>query len=120
MKGKALAVVGAAGGQYGGVWAHDATRKSFGIAGSRIVEDLDLSIPATSLDGERPREHAETVERLGEVVGKLIAEIGWGAHVVAAEEAGLLGALALCSDDRSLAGTGPALLTECLGPFAVC
>lgn len=76
LKGKPLAVVGAAMGQYGGVWAHDETRKSFGIAGARIVEDLDLSIPAGSLDGKHPREHAEIAGRLGEVVGKLIAEVG--------------------------------------------
>src|SRR5688572_32188260 len=50
--GKPAAVVGAAFGQYGGVWAHDETRKSFGIAGARIVEDLKLSIPATSFDGK--------------------------------------------------------------------
>ena len=38
LKDKPLAVVGAALGQYGGVWAHDETRKSFGIAGPRVVE----------------------------------------------------------------------------------
>ncbi len=32
--GKPLAVIGAALGRYGGVWAHDETRKSFGIAGA--------------------------------------------------------------------------------------
>lgn len=42
LKDKPLAVVGAALGQYGGVWAHDETRKSFGIAGPRVVEDLKL------------------------------------------------------------------------------
>ena len=41
LKGKPMAVVGAALGQYGGVWAHDETRKSFGIAGPRVVEDLN-------------------------------------------------------------------------------
>lgn len=76
LKGKPLAVVGVALGQYGGVWAHDETRKSFGIAGPRVVEDLDLSVPATSLDGKHPRENADVVERLGEIVGKLAAEIG--------------------------------------------
>ncbi len=59
LKGKPTAVVGAALGQYGGVWAHDETRKSFGIAGPRVVEDLKLSVPATSLDGKHPRENAE-------------------------------------------------------------
>lgn len=76
LKGKPLAVIGVALGQYGGVWAHDETRKSFGIAGPRVVEDLDLSVPATSLDGKHPRENADVVERLGEIVGKLAAEIG--------------------------------------------
>src|SRR6476646_1766974 len=51
LKDKPLAVVGAAAGQYGGVWAHDETRKSFGIAGPRVVEDLKLSVAAESLDG---------------------------------------------------------------------
>lgn len=41
---KPLAVVGAALGQYGGVWAHDEARTSFGIAGPRVVEDLKLSV----------------------------------------------------------------------------
>lgn len=76
LKGKPLAVVGAALGQYGGVWAHDETRKSFGIAGPRVVEDLKLSIPATSLDGRHPRENAEVAANLRDVVGKLVAEVG--------------------------------------------
>lgn len=75
LKGKPLAVVGAALGKYGGVWAHDETRKSFGIAGARVVEDVELSIPAASLDGKHPREHDELVSRLGEVIGKLVAEV---------------------------------------------
>ena len=45
LKGKPLAVIGGSFGQYGGVWAHDETRKSFGIAGPRVVEDLKLSVP---------------------------------------------------------------------------
>ncbi len=76
LKGKPTAVVGAALGQYGGVWAHDETRKSFGIAGPRIVEDLKLSIPAKSLDGQHPRENAEVAADLRDIVGKLAAEVG--------------------------------------------
>lgn len=76
LKGKPLAVVGTALGQYGGVWAHDETRKSFGLAGARIVDGLDQSIPAASLEGRHPREHAQIAERLREVVGTLIAEVG--------------------------------------------
>ncbi|HVQ99499.1 MAG TPA: NADPH-dependent FMN reductase, partial [Mycobacterium sp.] len=44
-KGKPLAVIGGSLGQYGGVWAHDETRKSFGIAGARVVEAIKLSVP---------------------------------------------------------------------------
>jgi NAD(P)H-dependent FMN reductase len=43
--GKPIAVVGASHGRYGGVWAHDDTRKTAGIAGTRVLEDLALSVP---------------------------------------------------------------------------
>ncbi len=76
LKDKPLAVVGAALGQYGGVWAHDETRKSFGIAGPRVVEDLELSLPTATLDGKHPRESADVVAKLRDIVGKLVAEIG--------------------------------------------
>ncbi|MDV3127057.1 NAD(P)H-dependent oxidoreductase [Mycobacterium sp. 21AC1] len=76
LKDKPLAVIGAALGQYGGVWAHDETRKSFGIAGPRVVEDLKLSIPSKILDGAHPREHAEVTASVRDVVGKLAAEVG--------------------------------------------
>jgi NAD(P)H-dependent FMN reductase len=75
LKDKPLAVVGSAGGQYGGVWAHDETRKSFGIAGPRVVEELKLSLPLKALDGKHPRENAEVAENLRNVVGKLAAEV---------------------------------------------
>jgi NAD(P)H-dependent FMN reductase len=76
LKDKPLAVIGAAGGQYGGVWAHDETRKSFGIAGPRVVETIKLSLPITSFDSKHPSESAEVVENLRDVVGKLAAEVG--------------------------------------------
>lgn len=76
LKDKPLAVVGAALGQYGGVWAHDETRKSFGIAGPRVVEDLKLSVPSKSLDGKHPRENAEVAQALRDIVGKLTVEVG--------------------------------------------
>jgi NAD(P)H-dependent FMN reductase len=75
LKDKPLAVVGTAAGQYGGVWAHDETRKSFGVAGPRVVEDLKLSVPAKTFDGKHPRENAEVTENLRDVVGKLAAEV---------------------------------------------
>ncbi|KUI00890.1 NAD(P)H-dependent oxidoreductase [Mycobacterium sp. IS-3022] len=76
LKDKPLAVVGASLGRYGGQWAHDETRKSFAIAGPRVVEDLRLSIPTTTLEGRHPREDAEVVAKLRDIVGKLAAEAG--------------------------------------------
>lgn len=76
LKDKPLAVVGAALGRYGGQWAHDETRKSFAIAGPRVVEDLKLSVPSKAFDGRHPRENAEVAANLRDVIGKLVAEIG--------------------------------------------
>ena len=75
LNGKPVAVVGAALGQYGGVWAHDETRKSFGIAGVRVVEDLKLSVQATVFDGRHPREDTEVAATLRDIVGKLASEV---------------------------------------------
>lgn len=76
LQGKPLAVVGAALGRYGGEQAHDETRKSFGIAGARVIDHLKLSVPSTALDGRHPRENAEVAADLRDIVGKLAAEVG--------------------------------------------
>jgi NAD(P)H-dependent FMN reductase len=76
LKGKPLAVIGGSFGQYGGVWAHDDTRKSFGIAGPTVVETIKLSVPFKTLDGKHPREHAEVAANVRDAVGKLVAEVG--------------------------------------------
>jgi NAD(P)H-dependent FMN reductase len=76
LKDKPAAVIGGSFGQYGGVWAHDDTRKSFGIAGPRVIEDLKLSVPFKALDGKHPRENAEVAANVRDVVAKLVAEIG--------------------------------------------
>lgn len=76
LNGKPAAVIGTALGQYGGTWAHDETRKSFGIAGPRVVEDVKLSLPAAVFDGKHPRENADVVQQLRDVVEKLAAEVG--------------------------------------------
>lgn len=75
LNGKPLAVIGAALGQYGGVWAHDETRKSFGIAGPRVVEAISLSVPTPTFDGKHPRETAEVAAAVRDAVGKLAAEV---------------------------------------------
>jgi NAD(P)H-dependent FMN reductase len=73
---KPVAVVGAAHGRYGGKWAHEETRKSFGVAGPRVIEDLELSVPIPTLGGAHPRENAEIAATLRDVVGKLVASVG--------------------------------------------
>jgi NAD(P)H-dependent FMN reductase len=74
LKDKPLAVIGGSMGQYGGVWAHDETRKSFGIAGPRVIETIKLSVPFRSLNGQHPRDHAELVSNVRDVVSKLATE----------------------------------------------
>ena len=75
LKGKPLAVIGGSFGRYGGVWAHDETRKSFGIAGARVVDAIKLSVPFKTLEGKAPAEHAELSANVRDVVGKLAAEV---------------------------------------------
>jgi NAD(P)H-dependent FMN reductase len=76
VSGKVVAVIGGSLGQYGGVWSHDATRKGFGIAGANVVEALTLSVPFATLDGKHPRENAELVANVNDVLTKLAAEVG--------------------------------------------
>jgi NAD(P)H-dependent FMN reductase len=76
LKGKPLAVIGGSMGQYGGVWAHDETRKSFGIAGAEVIESIKLSVPFRTLDGKAPAEDAELTGNVRDVVGKLATEVG--------------------------------------------
>ncbi|MEE6175995.1 NAD(P)H-dependent oxidoreductase [Mycobacterium sp. 050134] len=76
LKDKPLAVIGGAFGRYGGVWGHDETRKSFGIAGARVVEALKLSVPFQTLEGNHPAENAELTQNVRDIVGKLAAEVG--------------------------------------------
>lgn len=75
LKAKPLAVIGGSMGRYGGVWAHDETRKSFGIAGARVIEAIKLSVPFPTLEGKAPAEHAELSANVRDVVGKLAAEV---------------------------------------------
>ncbi len=76
LKDKPLAVIGGSMGQYGGVWAHDETRKTFGIAGARVVDGIKLSVPFRTLEGKAPAEHDELVANVRDVAGKLAAEVG--------------------------------------------
>lgn len=73
ISGKPVAVVGTAFGQYGGVWAQDDARKSAGIAGATVLEDVKLSIPGsvTRFAETHPADDAEVVTALTDVIGKV-------------------------------------------------
>jgi NAD(P)H-dependent FMN reductase len=71
LKGKPAAVIGASLGQYGGRWAHDDTRKALGIAGLRVIDDLSLSIPISSLRGCAPADRTELVDALRAILNRL-------------------------------------------------
>ena len=73
LSGKPVAVVGTAFGQYGGVWAHDETRKSLGVAGGKVLEDVKLSIPGsvTRFAETHPADDAEVAAQLTEVIARL-------------------------------------------------
>lgn len=71
LQGKPVAVIGASLGQYGGVWAHDETRRSFGIAGCRVAEGITLSWPTKGLEGKSPADHDELAAKLHAAVRDL-------------------------------------------------
>ena len=76
LKGKPLAVIGASLGRYGGAWAHAETRKSFGVAGARAVDDLDFSLPTKSLNGAHPRDSETVVAEVRKVLEGLVGAVG--------------------------------------------
>ncbi|MFI6374456.1 NADPH-dependent FMN reductase [Streptomyces sp. NPDC050546] len=73
LSGLPVAVVGTAFGQFGGVWAHDETRKSVGIAGAKVLEDVKVSIPGslTRFAETHPADDAEVAAQLTEVITRL-------------------------------------------------
>ncbi|WP_369174429.1 NADPH-dependent FMN reductase [Streptomyces sp. R28] len=79
--GKPVAVVGTAFGQFGGVWAQDETRKSVGIAGGKVLEDVKLSIPGsvTRFAETHPVDDAEVAAQLTEVIAHVHGHAGQAA-----------------------------------------
>ncbi|WP_320668819.1 NADPH-dependent FMN reductase [Patulibacter defluvii] len=71
---KPVAVVGTALGQYGGVWAHDETRKALGIAGGAVIEDAKVSVPNSlgRFAELHPADDAEVVDQVAQVVRQLV------------------------------------------------
>jgi NAD(P)H-dependent FMN reductase len=75
LKDKPLAVIGTAAGRYGGTWAHDETRKSFAIAGPRVIESVKLTLPIAELAGRHPRGNPDVVDAVRQAVERLAAEV---------------------------------------------
>lgn len=75
LQGKPLAVIGAALGRYGGSWAHDESRKSFGIAGPRVLDEVRFSLSIADLGGDDPGDRPEVVAALRAAVDALAAAV---------------------------------------------
>ena len=75
ISGKPVAVIGASHGQYGGVWAHDDTRKTARIAGANVLDDLKLSVPAahTRFASVHPVNDEEIAVTMPEILTSLAA-----------------------------------------------
>ena len=72
---KPAAVVGTSAGQYGGVWAHEETRKTARIAGAEILDDIALAIPraAERFATTHPADDDEVVTTMLEILAELDA-----------------------------------------------
>ncbi|WP_041451188.1 NADPH-dependent FMN reductase [Hoyosella subflava] len=77
IKDKPVAVVGIAAGQYGGTWAHDDARRSVGVAGGRVVEEVSVSIGGAyqRFAENRPADDAEAVTQVREAVVSLAGSV---------------------------------------------
>ncbi|MFW0792597.1 NAD(P)H-dependent oxidoreductase [Gordonia sp. CPCC 205515] len=74
MTGKPVGVIGAALGQYAGTWSRQDTRKSVGIAGGRVIEDVEVGI-ATATLGEHGVSDPAVVEQVVAAVERLVSEV---------------------------------------------
>ena len=77
IKGKPFAVVGATPTPYGGKWAHDDARRSAGVAGALVVEEIQVS--QSALEGD--------ILADDEVVARLVAAVATLADFDAASAA---------------------------------
>ncbi|NMO02029.1 NAD(P)H-dependent oxidoreductase [Gordonia sp. TBRC 11910] len=70
LKDKPVGVIGAALGRFGGKWSREDTRKSVGIAGSRVVEEVEIGITTADLTDEGVG-HADVVAQVLVAVASL-------------------------------------------------
>lgn len=74
LQGKPVGVIGAALGRYAGTWSREDTRKSVGIAGGRVIEDVEFGIQTSAL-GDAGIEDPALVEQLVAAVNRLVDEV---------------------------------------------
>jgi chromate reductase len=74
LRGKPAAVIGASTGMFGAVWAQAEARKVLGTIGARVV-DAELPVPEADerFDAAGRLADPDVEERLGEIVGELVA-----------------------------------------------
>jgi NAD(P)H-dependent FMN reductase len=72
---KPVAVVGTAGGRYGGARAHEDTRKTAGIAGAHVIDDIALSVPlaAERFATTHPADDDEVATAMPQALARLAA-----------------------------------------------
>ncbi|MGB3696706.1 MAG: NAD(P)H-dependent oxidoreductase [Gordonia sp. (in: high G+C Gram-positive bacteria)] len=74
LAGKPAGVIGAALGRYVGVWSREDTRKSVGIAGAAVVEDVEIGIGTAEL-GDAGVNTPEIVDQVVDAVRVLAAQV---------------------------------------------
>ena len=74
IKGKPVGVIGAALGQYAGTWSRTETRKSVGIAGGQVIEEVEVGINSSKL-GAQGVSAPEVVEQVVGAVSRLAGEV---------------------------------------------
>ncbi|WP_440709332.1 NAD(P)H-dependent oxidoreductase [Herbiconiux sp. YIM B11900] len=77
ISGKPVAVIGTAFAQFGGVWAQDEARKSFGIAGARVIDATTLAVPnsVVRFAETHPKDDAEIVEQLSAFITEFLGKL---------------------------------------------
>ncbi|MCH5643761.1 MULTISPECIES: NAD(P)H-dependent oxidoreductase [unclassified Gordonia (in: high G+C Gram-positive bacteria)] len=74
LQGKPVGVIGAALGRYAGTWSREDTRKSVGIAGGRVIEDVELGVQTSALPDAGVEDPA-LVEQVVVAVNRLVDEV---------------------------------------------
>ncbi|NDZ93911.1 NAD(P)H-dependent oxidoreductase [Streptomyces sp. SID6673] len=74
VSGKPIGVIGAALGRFAGTWSREDTRKSVGVAGGRVIEDVEVGVQTSTL-GEHGVAAAEVVEQVVVAVNRLVDEV---------------------------------------------